>query len=67
MGVCHEDVIRLACSLLTEILFPLFFWLTRDHSSLVESTYEEHLCIVALAGSSGRGTQFHLLAPYFLV
>ena len=34
-------------------------------SSLVKSTYEEHLCVVALTGSE-RGTQFHALASYFL-
>ena len=27
-------------------------WSTRDHSSLVKSTYEEHICVVALT----RGT-----------
>ena len=34
-------------------------------SSLVKSTYEEHLCVLAMT-SSERGTQFHLLASYFL-
>ena len=27
-----------------KMLFPLFFWSTRDHSSLFKSMYEEHLC-----------------------
>ena len=44
----------------------LFFWPTRDHSYLARSTYEEHLCVVALTGSE-RGTQIHHLASYFLV
>ena len=43
-----------------QMFFPLFCWSTRDHSSLVKSTYEEHLCVVALT-SSERETQFHRL------
>ena len=46
--------------------YYLFFWLTRDHSSLFKSMYEEHLCVVALT-SIERGTQFFPLASYFLV
>ena len=46
-----------------QTLFPLFFWSTRNHSSLVKSTYEEHLRVVAMT-SSERGTQFHPLASY---
>ena len=47
-------------------IFALFFWSTRDHSSLVKSTYEEHMFVVAMT-SSERGIHFHLLAFYFLV
>ena len=64
MGDCHEDVMGPTWSL--QMLFPLFFMSTLDHSSLVKSTYEENLCVVALT-SSERGTQFHPLASYFLV
>ena len=35
-------------------------------SSIEKSTYEEHMCVVALTGSE-RGTQFHPLASYFLL
>ena len=49
-----------------QMLFPLFFWSTRGHSSLFKSMYEEHLCVVALT-SSEQGTQFFPLASYFLV
>ena len=50
-----------------QMFFPLFFWSTRDYSSLVKSTYyEEHLRVVALT-SSERGTKFHPLASYFLL
>ena len=43
------------------MLFPLFFWSTRNHSSLlVKSTYyEEHLlCVVALTSSVSEGPSF---------
>ena len=67
MGDCHEDVMTPTWSLLqTEMFFPLFLWSTRGHSSLVKSTYEEHMCAVALT-SSERGAQFHPLASYNLV
>ena len=66
MGDCHEDVLRgLLGQFDRQMLFPLFFWSTRDHSFLVKSTYEEHLRVVALT-SSERGTQSHPLASYFL-
>ena len=44
-----------------QMFFLLFFWSTRDHSSLVRSTYEEHLDDVVALTSSERGTQFHPL------
>ena len=49
------------------MLFPLFFWSARDHSSLFKSMYEEHLCVVRTLTRSERGTQFFPLASYFLV
>ena len=66
-GDCHEEVVRPLSHFDRLVLFPLFFWSTRDHSSLFKSMYEEHhLCVVALT-SSERGTQFSALASYFLV
>ena len=71
LGDCHEDVIRPTYSLLLTIIYFLrssfVFWSTRDHSSVVKSTFfEEYLCVVALTGSE-QGTQFLPLASYFLV
>ena len=43
MGDCHEDVIRPTCHFDRQqmLVFPSFVFLvsTRDHSSLVKSTY----------------------------
>ena len=48
MGACHEEVVRLTSHFDRQMIFPLFFWSTRDHSSQFKSMYEEHLCVVAL-------------------
>ena len=37
-----------------------------QRGTIAKSMYEEHLCVVALT-SIERGTQFFLLASYFLV
>ena len=71
MGDCHEEVVRPLLSHFDRqmmMLFPLFLWSTRDHSSLFKAMYEEHhhLCVVALT-SVERGTQFFRLASYFLI
>ena len=66
MGDCHEEVVRPTSHFDRQMLFPLFFWSTRDHSSLFKSMYQEHLCVVALT-SIERGTQLFPLASYFLV
>ena len=58
MGDCHEEVARPTCHFDRQMLFPLFFWSTRDQA---KSMYEEHLCVVALT-SIERGTQFFPLA-----
>ena len=66
MGDCHEEVVRPPSDFDRQMLLPLFFWSTRDHSCLFKSMYEEHLCVVALTGME-RGTQFVPLASYFRV
>ena len=47
------------------MLFPLFFWSTRDHNSQFKSMYQDHLCVVALT-SIERGTN-PVLPAYLLL
>ena len=61
MGDCREEVVRPTSHLDRQMLFPLFFWSTRDHSSLFKSMDEEHRCVVAPT-SIERGTHFFPLA-----
>ena len=57
-GLSREGCEAYLVTLTRQMLFSLFFWSTRDPSSLFKSMYEEHLCVVALT-SSERGTQFY--------
>ena len=59
-GGCEAYLVTLTdrCSLLSCI--------SGQRGIIAKSMYEEHLCVVALT-SIERGTQFFLLASYFLV